>query len=274
MALFRNVTRLLHFQQLSELSGAKASPLFIVPLKSGVLPYASRAPWRAITTTPGYPGLTPLDCSMRCRRTPVSPFSTSYKWLHTQCGGFLAPKAEKKATKKPQKKGTQEHGSVLNELMSVKTEDQPTQLTVGAKVVQAGRDFSYLLVVLGGFAVAGFLLWSVGSEFFSSNSSQSIYAKALKRVKQDPQVVETLGEPISGHGELSGRGRRREPMHLEYEVEGVSYMRMKFYLKGAQRKGTVHLDMKKNEQGKYELRFLFVELDGRPHRTIVLEDNR
>ena len=26
------------------------------------------------------------------------------------------------------------------------------------------------------------------------------------------QVVETLGEPISGHGELTGRGRRREPM--------------------------------------------------------------
>lgn len=27
-------------------------------------------------------------------------------------------------------------------------------------------------------------------------------------------------------------------------------------------------------QGKYELRFLFVELDGRPKRTIVIEDNR
>ena len=29
-----------------------------------------------------------------------------------------------------------------------------------------------------------------------------------------------------------------------------------------------------NERGKYELRFLFVELDGRPNRTIVIEDNR
>lgn len=29
-----------------------------------------------------------------------------------------------------------------------------------------------------------------------------------------------------------------------------------------------------NNQGKYELRFLFVELDGRPKRTIVIEDNR
>ena len=44
------------------------------------------------------------------------------------------------------------------------------------------------MVALGGFTVAGFLLWSVGSEFFSSNSPQTIYTKALKRVRQDLQV--------------------------------------------------------------------------------------
>ena len=108
----------------------------------------------------------------------------------------------------PASKKSREHGSVLTELMSVKEESQPTQLTVGAKgiaftislrvtvttvyctvpVVQAGRDFTYVLVVLGGFAVAGFLLWSVGREFFSSNSPQTIYSKALKRVKADHQV--------------------------------------------------------------------------------------
>ena len=33
--------------------------------------------------------------------------------------------------------------------------------------------------------------------------------------------------------------------HQEYEVDGVTYMRMKFYVKGSQRTGTVHLDMKK-----------------------------
>ena len=55
-------------------------------------------------------------------------------------------------------------------------------------VVRAGKDFTYLLVVLGGFAVAGFLLWSVGSEFFSFNSPQTVYTKALKRVKQDIRV--------------------------------------------------------------------------------------
>ncbi len=57
-------------------------------------------------------------------------------------------------------------------------------------VVQAGKDMTYLFVILGGFAVAGFLLWSIGSEFFMSDSPSAIFTKALKRVKADPRVSE------------------------------------------------------------------------------------
>ena len=90
--------------------------------------------------------------------------------------------------------------------------------------------------------------------------------------------------------------------HLEYVVDGVTYMRMKFHVTGSKRKGTVFMDLKKvrgatetpsnlppldlpcplsshfshpqNDQGKYECRFLYVELVGYPSGTIVLEDNR
>ena len=55
-------------------------------------------------------------------------------------------------------------------------------------VVQAGKDVSYLAVIVFGFAVAGFLLWSVSSEYFSSNTPSSVFTKALKRVKADPRV--------------------------------------------------------------------------------------
>ena len=55
-------------------------------------------------------------------------------------------------------------------------------------VVQAGKDFTYLIVIIAGFVVAGFLLWSVGSEFFSQNSPSVVYSRALKRVKSDPRV--------------------------------------------------------------------------------------
>ena len=55
-------------------------------------------------------------------------------------------------------------------------------------VAQAGKDFTYLVVIIAGFAVAGFLFWSVGSEFFSQNSPSVVYSRALKRVKADPRV--------------------------------------------------------------------------------------
>ena len=77
-------------------------------------------------------------------------------------------------------------------------------------------------------------------------------------------------------------------------MDGVTYMRVKFYVDGSKRKGTAYLDLKKvctrrcvselvmndcslflqNDSGKYECRFLFVELKGYPGGTIVLEDNR
>ncbi|XP_064394876.1 mitochondrial import inner membrane translocase subunit Tim21-like isoform X3 [Halichondria panicea] len=141
-------------------------------------------------------------------------------------------------------KSKQEHRSVL--MQFVESKEEPKAVTVGAKVVQAGKDVSYVAVILGGFAVAGFLLWSVGSEFFMSDSPSAIFTKALKRVKADPRVIEALGEPITGHGEMSGRGRRRHIAHQEYIVEGESYMRVKFYVDGSKRKGEAHLDLKKS----------------------------
>lgn len=188
---------------------------------------------------------------------------------------LLVPPAQEKRTAAAQKKerGGEEHGSVLMQFAGTKKEE-PKQLTVGAKVAQAGKDVSWVMVIIGGFAITGFLLWSIGSEFFSGSSPSTIFTKALKRVKNDPQVVEALGEPITGHGETTGRGRRRDIAYQEYEVEGATYMRVKFYVDGSRRKGTAHLDLKKNDQGKYECRFLFVELKGYPSQTIVLEDNR
>ena len=60
-------------------------------------------------------------------------------------------------------------------------------------VVQAGKDMTYLVVILAGFALTGFLFWSVGSEFLSSNSPSTIFTQALRRIKSDPRVrIETL----------------------------------------------------------------------------------
>ena len=41
--------------------------------------------------------------------------------------------------------------------------------------------------------------------------------------------------------------------YLEYEVEGVTYMRMKFYVSGSKRKGEAVLDLKKVRRPYYSI---------------------
>jgi len=164
-------------------------------------------------------------------------------------------------------------GSVLQDL--VESREQPqTQLTVGAKVAQAGKDVSYFGIILIGFAITGALLWFVISELLFGFSANRVYASALKKVKASAEVVEAIGEPIMGHGETTSRGRRRHVSYQEYLVDGENYMRVKFYLSGPKRKGTVHVDVKQGSRGNFDYRFIFVELTGSPYQTIVVLDNR
>lgn len=163
--------------------------------------------------------------------------------------------------------------SVFQELVESQEQLQ-TQLTVGAKVVQAGKDVSYFGIILIGFAITGALIWFVVSELFFGFSANKVYAKALKKVKASAEVIEAIGEPIMGHGETTSRGRRRHVSYQEYLVDGENYMRVKFYVSGPKRKGTVHVDVKKGSRGGFDYRFIFVELSGSPSETIIVLDNR
>ncbi|KAM4543412.1 mitochondrial import inner membrane translocase subunit Tim21 [Fundulus diaphanus] len=145
------------------------------------------------------------------------------------------------------------------------------------KVKEAGRDFVYLIVVLVGLGVTGGLLYVVFQELFSSSGPNKVYSRAFDRVKSDPEVIGAFGEPIKCYGETTRRGRRQQVSHAEYLKDGLKHMRLKFYIEGSEPglKGTVHSESKENpETGKFEFRYIFVEIDSYPRRTIIVEDNR
>ncbi|XP_077410121.1 mitochondrial import inner membrane translocase subunit Tim21 [Vanacampus margaritifer] len=145
------------------------------------------------------------------------------------------------------------------------------------KVKEAGRDFTYLIIVLIGLGVTGGLLYVVFQELFSSSSPNKVYGKAFNKVKLDPEVIGAFGEPIKCYGETTRRGRRQQISHREYLKNGLKHMRLKFYIEGSEPglKGTVHSESKENpETGQYEFRYIFVDIDTYPKRTIIVEDNR
>uniref|UniRef100_F6Y278 Mitochondrial import inner membrane translocase subunit Tim21 n=1 Tax=Ornithorhynchus anatinus TaxID=9258 RepID=F6Y278_ORNAN len=144
-------------------------------------------------------------------------------------------------------------------------------------VKEAGRDFTYLIVVLVGISVTGGLFYVIFKELFSSSSPSKIYGDALEKCRAHPEVIGVFGEPIKGYGETTRRGRRQHVSHVEYVKDGTKRMRLKFYIEGSEpgKQGTVHLEMKENlESGKYEYRYIFVDVDAYPRRTIIIEDNR
>ncbi|KAK1806662.1 hypothetical protein P4O66_004795 [Electrophorus voltai] len=145
------------------------------------------------------------------------------------------------------------------------------------KVKQAGTDFTYLVVVLVGLGVTGGLLYVIFQELFSSSSPSKLYGKAFDKCRTHPEVIGAFGEPIKGYGETTRRGRRQQVSHIEYLKDGQKHMRLKFYIEGSEPglHGTVHSESKQNpETGKYEFRYIFVDIDTYPRRTIVVEDNR
>ncbi|XP_077789324.1 mitochondrial import inner membrane translocase subunit Tim21 isoform X2 [Podarcis muralis] len=126
-------------------------------------------------------------------------------------------------------------------------------------------------------AQKGGLFYVIFKELFSSSSPSKIYGDALEKCRAHPEVIGVFGEPIKGYGEATRRGRRQLVSHIEYVKDGLKYMRLKFYIEGSEKgkQGTVHLEVKENpESGKYEYRYIFVDIEVYPRRTIIVEDNR
>ncbi|XP_068419358.1 mitochondrial import inner membrane translocase subunit Tim21 isoform X1 [Eschrichtius robustus] len=152
-----------------------------------------------------------------------------------------------------------------------------TAISTSQKVKEAGRDFTYLIVVLIGITITGGLFYTIFRELFSSSSPNKIYGKALEKCRLHPEVLSVFGEPVKGYGEMTRRGRRQHVSFIEYVKDGLKHMRVKFYIQGSEpgKQGTVHLEVKENpESGEYEFQYIFVELEPYSRRTIVIEDNR
>ncbi|XP_061450575.1 mitochondrial import inner membrane translocase subunit Tim21 [Rhineura floridana] len=173
------------------------------------------------------------------------------------------------------KAGKPENSSRQVSVQKSKKEEAP--LSAAQKVKEAGRDFTYLIVVVVGIGITGGLFYVIFKELFSPSSPSKIYGDALEKCRVHPEVIGVFGEPIKGYGEATRRGRRQLVSHIEYVKDGLKYMRLKFYIEGSEKgkQGTVHLEVKENpESGKYEYRYIFVDIDVYPRRTIIIEDNR
>ncbi|XP_014213371.1 mitochondrial import inner membrane translocase subunit Tim21 [Copidosoma floridanum] len=155
--------------------------------------------------------------------------------------------------------------------------DSEGQVQVGfAEVVKENTKSAwYLTVIVAGVAGTGAIFYAVFKELFSSKSPNGVYNNAFIRCVRDPKVCDAIGEPIKAFGEETRRGRRGHVQHSVYRGEdGVNRMRMKFYIQGSRKEGTVHLEMREDSDRNWVYRYLFIQLKDFTKSVIVLEDNR
>ncbi|NXF61320.1 mitochondrial import inner membrane translocase subunit Tim21 [Strix aluco] len=205
-------------------------------------------------------GTRPWPC-LRWRPQPALLLRAARQSIGTQAGGLRAEKPGDNSKHVSVQRGRREE----------------TLLSAAQKVKEAGRDFTYFIVVLVGIGVTGGLFYVIFKELFSSSSPSKIYGDALEKCRSHPEIIGVFGESIKGYGEATRRGRRQLVSHIEYVKDGLKHMRLKFYIEGSEpgKRGTVHVEVKENpERGKFEFRYIFVDVDTYPRRTIVIEDNR
>ncbi|KNC80423.1 hypothetical protein SARC_07211 [Sphaeroforma arctica JP610] len=150
------------------------------------------------------------------------------------------------------------------------------EITTARKVVEAGRDLTYLGVIIFGVGLTGVFAYSVFGELFGGSTPNALYSTSVKRIRADERAKTLLGDSIKAYGEETRRGRRRHLTSQEYEVEGEVYLRMRFYVEGERNEGTVHLEVKKKGRTGFEWRYLMIEIPGNglPSEFVVMEDNR
>lgn len=174
------------------------------------------------------------------------------------------------------KQSSSDYGSSSTELAKQTISDQSkisTHVKMTERVKQTTKDVYNLSVIFLGLGIFSIVSYGIFKEFFSSKSPSGLFSTALKKCKADERIIDLLGQPIKGFGEMTSRRRARHVSFVEYENNGKTYLRIKFYLKGSMNTATVHCETDKSSPRSH-VRYLYAEIDTYPKKIVILEDNR
>ncbi|RUP44735.1 LOW QUALITY PROTEIN: TIM21-domain-containing protein [Jimgerdemannia flammicorona] len=121
----------------------------------------------------------------------------------------------------------------------------------------------------------GALTYYILSELMGSQSSTAIFSDALEKARSNPELQDLIGTPMKGHGEPS-RNRMRRNRRVSYQIandmQGNEHLLMRFYVEGPNGEGTGFLEMVKDTVGKWEYKYIFVDVPGQglPSKRIFL----
>ncbi|GJJ68631.1 mitochondrial import inner membrane translocase subunit TIM21 [Entomortierella parvispora] len=180
------------------------------------------------------------------------------------------------ATEQPKHTGQQRPLGALAQRTEQKTWKE---MTTPEKVVTATKTTTNYTVIAAGVVLVSAIGYAIISELFGSNSDTHIFGDALERVRNNEKLKDIIGSPMMGHGEASSSKRRRNRrIHSQVilDGEGKEHLLMRFYVEGPDNEGTAHLEMVKDQNNKWEYKYLFVDIPGgvRAAERVFVEYNK
>eukprot|EP00250_Pteridium_aquilinum_P004650 c14861_g1_i1 orf=270-1043(+) len=160
--------------------------------------------------------------------------------------------------------------------LAAQDEDPFDSLTdkIPQKPVTIVEGASYSLIILFGFAVAGFAAYGVFKELLFEPKEYKVFNKALSRVQSDNQVTVRIGTPITGYGQdTRNRAARQHIPHRAWvDEDGVQRIEVQFYVRGPHGIGRVHSEMFKDTVDKqWKFTYLIVDILSPSPTRLMLE---
>ncbi|KAG0227674.1 mitochondrial import inner membrane translocase subunit tim21 [Actinomortierella wolfii] len=202
--------------------------------------------------------------------TRQSAFSVSSRWnTPIPCTRQTIRRLATEQNKTPQPNSRAAGSAIAHTREQVQWKD----LTTPQKVVVATKTTTNFAVIGAGVVLVGAIGYAIVSELFGPNSDTAIFGDALERLQ------EIIGTPMKGHGDPSTSKRRRNrriSSQIVLDGEGKEHLLMRFFVEGPDNEGTAHLEMVKDARGKWEYKYLFVDIPGgvRPAQRIFVEYNK
>lgn len=158
-------------------------------------------------------------------------------------------------------------------------QQQAPKLSLGLRIRRAASFTFYTGLVLGGIGLTGIVVYYFVKDVLLPTSDARVFNRALAIVRKDEKSANILGGGrLKAYGEQTdNKWARSRPIASRrgFDGHGREHLIMQFHVEGELASGLVRLEMIESEEksktgiGKYDFRYLVLEVPGHPRHYII-----
>ncbi|RHZ90294.1 hypothetical protein Glove_1g27 [Diversispora epigaea] len=159
-----------------------------------------------------------------------------------------------------------------SEIIKRKKVKEWSELSAGEKVIGAAKVTSNFSIIVIGIGIFGIVSYFVITELFGPSSSTKVFSESLDKIRNNDECQKVLGLPMTGQG-IPHQGSRLRARRVYFQdvknVDGTDHRLLQFHVQGSISHGKALLDMVKDDNGKWCIKYLIVTIPNYGKRIFV-----